>query len=53
MFTTDEISKDTAKRVLINGHSLFCKQPTAIDLDIDEIQNDVFKIAGCYRLASP
>jgi tubulin--tyrosine ligase-like protein 12 len=41
-----------AKRVLINGHSLFCPEPSSNDLEIDAIHQDLFKIAGCYRLAS-
>lgn len=31
---------------------MFCPEPTLTELQIDEIQKDLFKISGCYRLAS-
>ena len=52
MFKSHEISPETARRIHINQHSLFCKEATPTDLEIDSIQKDLFKVAGCYRLAS-
>jgi hypothetical protein len=44
---------EVANRVLVNNHSLLLQSaPSDDDYDIDFILNNVFKITGCYRLAS-
>lgn len=53
MYGEKIISEEIAQRVLINGHSFKCKEATLEDLEIDEIQRYIYRIAGCYRLASP
>jgi tubulin--tyrosine ligase-like protein 12 len=45
-------SFECSKKLLVNGHNVFMPEASENDLRLDRIHERLFKLAGCYRLAS-